>query len=142
MGIPETTRKVDWLAGASMMFRSAMLKQVGLFDEQYFLYFEETDLCKKAINMGWETVYVLESKVAHIGSVSTGRKEWQRIPEYWLDSRKYYFCKNHSRTYNGIATIAKLLGGLVWQIKRRIQKRPDVTPPYFLVDLFKHWIKH
>ena len=89
--------------------------------------------------MGWETVYVKESKVAHIGSVSTGRKEWQRIPEYWLDSRKYYFRKNHGRTYNNVATVAKLLGGLVWQIKRRIQKRPDVTPPYFLIDLFKHW---
>ncbi len=142
MGIPEATRKVDWLAGASMMFKSSMLRQVGLFDEKFFLYFEETDLCKRALGMGWETVYVKESKVAHIGSVSTGRNEWQRIPEYWLDSRKYYFCKNHGRAYNGVATVAKLLGGLVWQIKRRVQKRPDVTPPYFLVDLLKHWIKN
>jgi len=141
-GIPEATRKVDWLAGASMMLRSSMLKEVGLFDEHFFLYFEETDLCKRASRKGWDTVYVLESKVAHIGSVSTGSKEWQRIPDYWLDSRRYYYCKHHGRAYNNIGTIVRLLGGIIWQLKRRIQRKPDVTPPYFLIDLFKHWVRH
>lgn len=141
MGIPEMTQKVDWLAGASMMFRSAMLKQVGLFDEGFFLYFEETDLCKQASRKGWDTMYVKESKVAHIGSASTGMKDWQRIPRYWLDSRKYYYCKNHGRAYNHLATIARLLGGLFWQIRRRIQGKPDKSPPYFLGDLLKHWVR-
>ncbi len=142
MGIPEETQKVDWLAGASMMFRSAMLKQVGLFDERFFLYFEETDLCKQASRKGWDTVYVKESKVAHIGSASTGMREWQRIPRYWLDSRKYYYCKNHGRAYNHLAIIARLLGGLFWQIRRRIQGKPDHSPPHFLGDLLKHWLRH
>lgn len=141
IGIPEATQKVDWLAGASMMFRSTMLEEVGLFDEHFFLYFEETDLCKQASRKGWDTVYVKESRVAHIGSASTGMKEWQRIPNYWLDSRRYYYCKNHGRAYNNFATIARLLGGILGQIKRCIQRRRDVVPPYFLIDLFKHWIK-
>ena len=141
LDIPEATRKVDWLAGASMMLRSSMLREVGLFDEDYFLYFEETDLCKQAARKGWDTVYVKESRVAHIGSASTGSKTWQRIPDYWLDSRSYYYQKNHGRAYSNVATIIRLLGGIVWQVKRRIQGKPDVMPPNFLVDLFKHWIK-
>ncbi len=142
IGIPESTQKVDWLAGASMMIRSTMFKDTGLFDENFFLYFEETDLCKQANKKGWDSVYVKESKVAHIGSASTGMKEWQRIPNYWLDSRKYYFCKNHGRMYNNVATITLLIACIIWQVKRRIQKRPDVKPPYFFNDLFTHWIRN
>ena len=142
MDIPETTQKVDWLEGASMMFRSTMLKEVGLFDEHFFLYFEETDLCKQAGRKGWDATYVKESIVLHIEAVSTGREEWKRVPDYWLDSRRHYFCKNHGRAYNNVATIARLLGSILWQIRRHIQRKPDITPPYFLTDLFKHWISH
>lgn len=139
--MPETTQAVDWLAGASMMLRSSMLKEVGLFDETFFLYFEETDLCRRAKLKGWDTVYVKSSEVAHIGSVSTGMKEWQRIPTYWLDSRRHYFSKNHGRIYYNLCTMVRLVGELSWQIRRRLQKKADCSPPGFMGDLFFHWIK-
>jgi len=88
---PETTRQVDWLAGASLMIRRRVLAQIGQFDERFFLYFEETDLCRRAAAAGWDTVYVRESRVTHIGSVSTGMKTWARTPVYWFDSRLHYF---------------------------------------------------
>ena len=140
--IPEQTTKVDWLAGVSMMFRSSMLKEVGLFDETFFLYYEETDLCKRAINIGWETVYVKESKVAHIGSVSTGMKQWQRLPSYWLDSRCHYFRKNHGRIYLGIATMVRLLGLMLNRIKLLIQRRKNTAPSHYILDMFKHWVRN
>ena len=89
--VPDQSGAVDWLAGASMMMRAEVLEQIGLFDEEYFLYFEETDLCRRAALAGWPTHYVVESRVTHIGSVSTGMKVWDRIPEYWLDSRCFRF---------------------------------------------------
>jgi hypothetical protein len=89
--IPECTTRVDWLAGASLMMRQSVLDRIGLFDETFFLYFEETDLCHRAARAGWPTDYVLESRVAHIGSASTGMKTWARIPQFWLDSRLHYF---------------------------------------------------
>jgi GT2 family glycosyltransferase len=139
IGIPKTTREVDWLAGASMMMRSSMLKEIGLFDETFFLYFEETDLCKRADNKNWKTVYVKESRVGHIGSVSTGMKTWERVPGYWLDSRKYYFCKNHGYLYAAAATLARLLGGMTWRVRAVIQKKTNAEPKYFLQDLLRHW---
>ena len=45
--IPEARRPVDWLAGASVMMRRTMLDAIGLFDERFFLYFDETDLCRR-----------------------------------------------------------------------------------------------
>lgn len=141
LAMPETTQVVDWLAGASMMLRSSMLKEVGLFDEIFFLYFEETDLCRRAKLKGWNTVYIKSSEVAHIGSVSTGMKEWQRIPTYWLDSRRHYFSKNHGRFYYNLCTLVRLTGELSWQIRRRLQKKDDCSPPGFMADLFFHWIK-
>lgn len=144
LGIPDTTQQVDWLAGASMMMRSSMLNEIGLFDETFFLYFEETDLCKRARNKRWKTVYVKESKVIHIGSVSTGMKKWERIPGYWLDSRRHYFCKNHGYLYATFATFARLLGGTAWRIRAAIQgiSSPEPEPKYFLRDLLRHWFNH
>ena len=83
--IPDATGPVDWLAGASVMMRRSVLDAVGLFDERFFLYFEETDLCRRARAAGWPTVYVRESAVTHIGSVSTGMKAWARTPGYWFE---------------------------------------------------------
>lgn len=141
MGIPDTDCDVDWLAGASMLLRSSMLKQIGLFDETFFLYFEETDLCKRARNNQWKTAYIKESKVVHIGSVSTGMKKWERIPRYWLDSRRHYFCKNHGYLYATLATMARLFGGMTWRVRASIQNKQDANPKYFLRDLFRHWFK-
>ncbi len=136
--IPEATREVDWLAGASLMMRHSILERIGLFDERYFLYFEETDLCWRARLAGWPTVYVRDSEVTHVGSVSTGMKTWGRVPEYWFDSRLHYFVKNHGTTYACAATLAHLLGGLLWRARQVAQRKSRLDPPHFLRDLAVH----
>lgn len=142
LGTLISSQKVDWLAGASMMIRTKVFQEIGLFDETFFLYFEETDLCKRAANKNWETHYVHESKVEHIGSASTGIREISRIPKYWLNSRKYYFQKNHGKTYYFTATILHIILGTLWQIRRKIQKKPNNRPPKFIRDLACHMFKN
>ncbi|MFP4570090.1 glycosyltransferase family 2 protein [Rhodosalinus sp.] len=138
LGIPEATRRVDWLAGASLMMRRAVLDEIGLFDETFFLYFEETDLCQRAARAGWSTLYVRESRVAHVGSASTGMKKWDRIPGFWLDSRWHYFAKTHGRAYAAAATLGHLTGGALWRLRRLVQGKPAIDPPHFLRDLLAH----
>lgn len=142
MGIPEHTCEVDWLAGASMMIRRSVLEQIGLFDESFFLYFEETDLCRRARRAGHRVVYVKESSVAHIGSASTGMKTWTKVPDYWFDSRRHYFLKNHGRAYLAAATTARLAGSAVWQLRRRAQGKADEDPPGFLGGLLGHSVRY
>ncbi|KIN73201.1 glycosyltransferase family 2 protein [Sulfitobacter guttiformis] len=135
---PTTTTKVDWSAGASMMLRGAMLDQIGMFDETYFLYFEETDLCLRAARNGWSCWYVIDSRVVHIGSVSTGMKVTRRMPSYWYDSRRHYFLKNHGRAYAGAALSAHIIGAVLHRLRVGIEGRPPQDPQWFLRDLVTH----
>ena len=130
--------RVDWTAGCSLMMRQSVLDRIGLFDEEFFLYFEETDLCTRAAKAGWPTDYLLDSKVAHIGSESTGMKRWKRTPRYWFDSRHRYFTKSHGRLYATAATCAHVAGGLLWRLRCALTRRGTGDPPHFLRDLIAH----
>lgn len=141
MALPELTTFVDWLAGASLMMRMDMLEEIGLFDERFFLYFEETDLCLRAARAGWRTLYVRESRVSHVGSASTGMRRWRRVPRYWYDSRLRYFVKNHGAAYAAAATAAHLAGGVAARTRAALQRRPPGDPPHFLRNLALHYLR-
>ena len=61
----------DWISGASMMIRPSVLNAVGGLDENFFLYFEETEFCHRARRAGFPTWYVPESRVMHMIGKST-----------------------------------------------------------------------
>jgi N-acetylglucosaminyl-diphospho-decaprenol L-rhamnosyltransferase len=136
--LPQTDTQVGWVAGASLMLRRRMLEDIGPFDETFFLYFEDTDLCRRAAAAGWRTHYVPSSEVILIGSAPTGMKTWHRTPEYWFDSRLHYFTKNHGRAYAALATLARISGCLIWRIRRLIPGKPQIDPEGFLRDLTSH----
>jgi N-acetylglucosaminyl-diphospho-decaprenol L-rhamnosyltransferase len=141
LGVPSASGPVDWLAGASLMMRQEVLQKIGLFDETFFLYFEETDLCRRARLAGWTTHFVRESRVEHIGSVSTGMKAWDRVPGYWLDSRWHYFRKEGGTWHAALATLAHVGGGLILRARRLLQPRIKADPPHFLRDLAGHALR-
>ncbi|SFL28366.1 glycosyltransferase [Shimia haliotis] len=138
--IPDETTRVDWLAGASMMIRREVLEEIGLFDETFFLYFEETDLCLRASRAGWPTDYVRASEVTHIGSVSTGMKTWSRMPTYWFDSRLHYFRKTRGSAF--APTLAHVTGCLIWKLRRFVGRKPQRDPDWFLWDLIRHYCRN
>lgn len=136
--LPTETTQVDWVAGASVLMRQDMLDEIGLFDETFFLYFEEVDLFLRGRRAGWPAAYVVESRVVHIGSVSTGMKQWTRVPEYWFRSRRHYFEKNHGRLYTLTATAAHLAGLGLYGLRVLLQRKQPHTPPHFVRDLLRH----
>lgn len=139
--VPKTDIRADWMAGASVLMRQSVLDEIGLFDETFFLYFEETDLFLRAARAGYGSIYVRKSKVMHIGSVSTGMKEWRRVPGYWFDSRLHYFVKNHGVAYAAAATAVHLIGGSLYWLRRRIERKPTGMAPHFLRTLLAHDLK-
>ena len=141
MDLPETSGPVDWLAGASLMIREAVVRSIGSFDEAFFLYFEETDLCRRAAEAGWPTHFVRESRVEHIGSVSTGMKDWARVPGYWFDSRWLYYRKAGGTGRAIGATLAYLAGAMILQTRRVVQRGVTGGPPHFLRDLTGHALR-
>lgn len=139
--IPEApVTRADWSAGCSLMMRQDMLDQIGLFDETFFLYFEETDLCLRAAKAGWALDYLRAAPVVHLGSESTGMGRWTRTPGYWFDSRWHYFSKHHGRSGAVVATLVHLLGGGIWRLRCALTGRAIGDPPHFLKDLWRHMI--
>lgn len=138
---PDQSLRVDWSAGASMMMRMDMLDQIGLFDEGFFLYYEETDLCRRGADAGYETHYVYDSLVEHIGSASTGMKSWKRIPPYWYDSRRRYFDKHHGRAGTYLATMLHLTGTSLWKLRCVLQRRKSDVPEGHLSYLARHALR-
>ena len=134
----DETARVDWFAGASVMMRQSVLDQIGLFDETFFLYFEETDLCRRAEKANFSKVYVRESAVMHLGSVSTGMKTWQRVPDYWFKSRFYYFRKNHGLPYAALATLIHLGAGSLHWLRCKLTGKKLGVAPHFLRSMARH----
>jgi GT2 family glycosyltransferase len=73
-------REVDQLMGAALLLRRAALEQVGTFDERFFMYFEEVDLCLRLHDAGWKVLFVPEAQVMHHG----GQSARQVLPEATL----------------------------------------------------------
>jgi N-acetylglucosaminyl-diphospho-decaprenol L-rhamnosyltransferase len=117
-------REVDWATGASVMFRAEALKQVGLFDEGFFLYHEEIELMWRLRRAGWSIAFEPRSRVRHVGGASTGvhsRRTEARVeprkPKYWFRSRARYFALTRGRGVATLAYFAFLLGYPIWALR-------------------------
>jgi GT2 family glycosyltransferase len=67
----ETQRKVGWLAGCFILMPGELLKRLGGFDEQFFYYYEDTDLCRRVWEAGYPILYTPDASFTHIGGQST-----------------------------------------------------------------------
>ena len=140
--IPEHPAECDWVAGASMLVRTAVFETAGLMDERYFMYFEEVDFCLAAKRAGWPCWYVPTSRVVHlvgaVSQLSDNRKHRQRRPAYWFESRRRFWVKNHGWATAAAADLAFLLGHSVWRLRRAVQRKEDTDPPRLLLDSVAH----
>jgi GT2 family glycosyltransferase len=82
-------RTVDWVSGASMMIRRDAFDQVGGFDERYFLYWEDADLCRRLRNVGWATAYVPQAAVVHHGGRSS-RARLAPLSSFHVSAFRYF----------------------------------------------------
>jgi hypothetical protein len=63
--------EVDWVPGTFTIVRKKMLDQIGVFDERFYIYYEETDLCMRAKMAGWKIFFIPDAAVTHIGGASS-----------------------------------------------------------------------
>jgi len=91
----DSVAEVDSVIGAFFMFRRELTDRIGLLDENYFLYFEETDFCLKAMRAGYKNYFFPGYKALHAGGKSAEKASYDSIRHY-ARSLGYYFRKNHS----------------------------------------------
>lgn len=95
--------KVDAVTGAAMLIPKKIIKKIGLFDEKYFLYFEDLDYCRRAQRMGFDVYYLPSVKVFHYHGAAG--KEMPEITHQWL--------VESSKKYNGLVKYY-LLTLIIW----------------------------
>lgn len=91
--IPHEAERVAWVSGAFLCCRRSIWNEIGGFDEKFFLYYEDIDLCLRATQAGWEVWHVPEAVVEHQSGASFAGnvKEQKRI--YYANQR--YFFRKH-----------------------------------------------
>lgn len=93
----DSPRSVPWIKGAFLLIRRSAFEEVGGFDESYFMYYEETDLCLRLGRLGWSTRFTPASVVVHFGGASTTKVRASMQVEQFI-SCIWFACRHYSRT--------------------------------------------
>jgi hypothetical protein len=83
-------RSVPWVLGAAMAVRATAFDSVGGFDESYFLYYEEVDLCQRLRDAGWEVHFTPTAEVIHDGGASTDQFPSAAARTYYASAARFY----------------------------------------------------
>jgi GT2 family glycosyltransferase len=86
-------QEVDVVVGAAFLIRRTLFETLGGFDENFFMYFEESDLCQRAQYLGWKILYTPAVSLIHIRGHSTDKIAGRMAIEY-RRSQLYYYQKH------------------------------------------------
>ena len=121
---------VDAVNGAFMLIRRQALDEVGLFDEGYWMYMEDLDLCYRFAQAGWITWYEPSVTVAHAKHGSSGKQRSPRL-NYAFHYGMYRFYRKHYAARRSILVNAVVYAGiaskLVVSVVRSAFRRPLAT---------------
>ena len=128
---PALPAQTDWVPGAFMIIRKSVLDEVGIFDEDFFLYYEETDLCRRIRSAGHQIWYWPDIVVIHIGGESTRQTSHvvigSQLTLWRMRAMLLYFRKHHGA---GGARAMRTLEGLYYRLRawrNRHSKHPEAA---------------
>lgn len=107
---PSATTSVDWVSGACFVARRAALSVLGGFDERYFMYLEDTDLCWRARRAGYDVLYVPEAVVAHTQGLSTARRPYRMLVAHHRSALRFAARSASGWRRAGLPVVALVLG--------------------------------
>jgi GT2 family glycosyltransferase len=125
--------EVDSVIGACMMVKEDALDQVGLLDEDYFLFLEETDWCYRMKRAGWKVYHVPQAEVYHFQGKSAETVKKKARVEFYRS--RYHFFKKNRGSFQRII----LLVGLM--IKLGVELIFIATACLFTLGMIKRWRK-
>lgn len=91
---PRAEQAVGQVMGAAFLIRRELMKAIGLLDEQFYIWFEEVDYCKRAADAGWETWYVPAATITHLGGESFKQQPNLQRQRRWQKSVNQYAAKH------------------------------------------------
>jgi len=142
-------QEVDWVIGACFMVRREAYKQIGGFDERFFMYAEETDWQLRMRRAGWKIGFTPAAIVTHLGGAS-GEAERPRVNQNFFDSLDYYEVKHHGIVGLILLRVAMIVGSaprvIAWSIlfafspaRRTTAKAKMRLHSWLLIRQLTHW---
>ena len=123
----ERVREVEHILGAALLFRRELYDRLPGMDEQFGIYFEETDWCYRARKAGWTLWYTPTASLTHLGGHSTGQNPEKSSAQFYR-SQAYFYSKNYGATRYMLlkcVTVAGLSYWLARSLYGRLRGRID-----------------
>ena len=121
----------EWTSFACVMIRRQVFEDIGLLDEEFFMYFEDVDFCKRAREAGWNIIHNPDAHVVHLRGGSSPVKSQtakrKRLPRYFYESRTRYYYKHFGRVGLLSANLFWHLGWLVAALRKLTSRTYQTT---------------
>ena len=112
----------EWTSFACVMIRREVFDDIGLLDEEFFMYFEDVDYCQRAQRAGWNIIHNPNARVVHLRGGSSPVKSQaakkKRLPRYFYESRTRYYNKYFGRSGLLAANLFWHLGWLIARVRK------------------------
>ncbi|HID31032.1 MAG TPA: hypothetical protein EYP19_13665 [Desulfobacterales bacterium] len=115
----ERGQPVEWLGGPCILFRREALEEVGLLDERFFIFYEETDICYRLHRAGWQRFYCPEAVIVHVGKQTVSKPtgtSWCMTAQMSLSRYLYY--QKHAGWATNICLRAVVLANLLAKLAK------------------------
>ena len=112
----DAPRRVDWLTGACLLVRRELYERLGGFDESFFMYSEEVDLCRRALDLGFETWFDPAAGATHVWGGTTKRDPGPALRENVRSQLRYL--DRHEGRASAEAARGVMLAGLALRAPR------------------------
>ena len=107
----------EWTSFACVLIRRELFEQIGLLDDEFFMYFEDVDFCRRARAAGWPIINNPQARVVHLRGGSSPVKSQaakkKRLPRYFYESRTRYYYKHFGRSGLLMANLCWHLGAVI-----------------------------
>ena len=131
-----------WTSFACVMIRCTVIETAGLMDDDYFMYFEDNDYCRRVWDKGWKILHWPRARVVHLrggsSSVKSSLAQRRRLPHYFYASRTRYFAKFYGT--RGLLA-ANLMWAAGWLIARLREAAGNKQPHNCEYSVRDTWIQ-
>jgi GT2 family glycosyltransferase len=142
------TRKVDVVSGCYMLVRDKAMQEVGILDEQFFFYGEETDWCRRFQNAGWSLMFAPVGEITHFGGGSVKKLNHKR--DVMLTSGMVRLHRRHFGFWGAVfcwllLAAFNLSRAIFWSIAQLFWKNAATRARHFrrvLADFDQTWPKN
>lgn len=130
-------REVDWVSGCCFMIRRAVAEDVGLLDEQFFLYHEDLEWCRRSRRAGWRVMTVPDAVMTHLGAQSTQQVKPEALALSTETRLRFYRWHGGVVTAVTIAAVYALGYALRWHVDSEKSRARLVGIRRFLAALVR-----